>query len=84
MFNKNKKNTPRLDPNLIFKLLFIAVICFTFLSLLMSFFLSFQNQLSLHQTHMLEACLTIWKMGFGAIIGMLAGIVRSNASSNCL
>jgi hypothetical protein len=84
MFSKNKKNAPRLNPNLIFKLLFTAVFCFTFLSLLMSFYLSFKNQLSLHQSHMLEACLTILKMGFGAIIGMLAGIVRNNASSNCL
>ena len=60
-----------------FKLVFLSVLSITVLSIILCCPLVFLTMTKPdsdpHLTALLEACLTTWKMGFGAIIGLLGG-----------
>ena len=56
-----------------FKWIFQTVLALTILSLVISLGLSlFANPSSL-QMSLFETCTTTWKMGFGAIVGLIGG-----------
>jgi hypothetical protein len=58
-----------------FKLVFLSVLTITILSIILCCPLVFltTKENDPRWTALLEACLTTWKMGFGAIIGLLGG-----------
>lgn len=60
----------------IFNLIFLSILGLTVLSQIIAVFLSLKKNVSPQQMHMLEACITTWKMGFGAVIGMLVGFIK--------
>lgn len=56
-----------------FKWVFLAVVVLTILSLLVSIILAMFGTGSSLQTSLFETCTTTWKMGFGAIVGLIGG-----------
>jgi len=71
MNERRKKKASPSDVSDKFKVVFLSVVCMSILTLVLSIILSFQNQLSPYQQQLFEACTTSWKMGFGAVMGML-------------
>ncbi|MBS3030153.1 MAG: hypothetical protein HCA25_24730 [Dolichospermum sp. DET50] len=72
--NRRLKNEITISP--MFKLGFWAALVLTSASLVLSFFLlpkDAQTILSEQQKQLFETCNTTWKMGFGAIIGLIGG-----------
>ncbi len=59
--------------NLVFKWVFCTVVSLTALSLFISILLSFYSYPSQLQISLFETCTTTWKMGFGAIVGLIGG-----------
>ncbi len=68
------------NTNYIFKWVFITVVSLTFLSLLTSIALSFATSPSQLQVSLFETCTTTWKMGFGAIVGLIGGKATEHIS----
>jgi hypothetical protein len=68
------KNTPpqSLSP---FEYVFATVVCITFFSGGMSFWISTEVQLSPQRERIFENCNRTWNMGVGAIFGILGGKV---------
>ena len=60
-----------------FKLILLAILFLTVLSLVISVFLSFQKELSEQGKNLFETCSTTWKMGFGAMVGLIGGKVTT-------
>ncbi len=60
-----------------FKLIFISVLCLTVLSLVGCFVLvlTAKDPPSDAVKGLIETCSTTWKMGFGAVIGLIGGKV---------
>jgi hypothetical protein len=56
-----------------FYVAFAAVFLLTLLSLGASLYLVSQDQLSEDGKRLAETCSTTWKMGFGAIVGLIGG-----------
>jgi len=56
-----------------FKLVFLSVLSITVLSIVLSCPLALLGAASPEKSALLQACLTTWKLGFGAIIGLLGG-----------
>jgi putative Mn2+ efflux pump MntP len=56
-----------------FKWIFNTVLTLTIVSLAVSCGLSFFTNPSSLQTSLFETCTTTWKMGFGAIVGLIGG-----------
>ena len=56
-----------------FKLVFLSVLGITVLSMVLSCYLVASGAASEDKTALVQACLTTWKLGFGAIIGLLGG-----------
>jgi hypothetical protein len=72
--SQRSKNEIVISP--VFKLGFWAALILTIASLVLSFFLlpkDSQTILSEQQKQLFETCNTTWKMGFGAIIGLIGG-----------
>ena len=61
----------RLTP--IFKLIFITVIALTILSLVVSIYLVTMPNSSDEAKRLVETCSTTYKLGFGAIVGLIGG-----------
>lgn len=59
--------------NSVFKWVFCTVVSLTALSLFTSILLSFCSSPSQLQVSLFETCTTTWKMGFGAIVGLIGG-----------
>jgi hypothetical protein len=59
--------------NSLFKWVFVTVVSLTAISLIASFVLSFCASPSQLQVSLFETCTTTWKMGFGAIVGLIGG-----------
>jgi hypothetical protein len=57
----------------LFKWVFFTVVSLTTLSLVTSILLSFNSTPSPLQISLFETCTTTWKMGFGAIVGLIGG-----------
>jgi hypothetical protein len=55
-----------------FRLIFTAVVSLTVLSLVAAIVLSWVAENDA-QKQLVEACSTCWKMGFGAVVGMIGG-----------
>lgn len=57
-----------------FKYVFVSICFLTFASLAVSIFLSVNfTELNVLHERLFEACTTTWKMGFGAILGLIGG-----------
>jgi hypothetical protein len=56
-----------------FRWIFKAVLSLTVVSLAISLVLSFFTHPSPLQASLFETCTTTWKMGFGAIVGLIGG-----------
>jgi hypothetical protein len=54
-------------------MVFATVVALSLLSLVSAFLLAARPELSVGQQQMLETCSTCWKLGFGAIVGMIGG-----------
>jgi hypothetical protein len=61
-----------ISPNT-FKWIFNTVLALTVVSLATSIALSFVPNPSQLQASLFETCTTTWKMGFGAIVGLIGG-----------
>jgi hypothetical protein len=68
-----KKTSVVIGPQ--FKLVFLTVLSITVLSLFISVFLVifYSDPLSPSKQSLIETCSTIWKMGFGCIVGLIGG-----------
>lgn len=60
-----------------FNQVFITVVALTTLSLVISIALALYGTGSQLQTSLFETCTTTWKMGFGAIVGLIGGRASS-------
>jgi hypothetical protein len=56
-----------------FKLVFISVLSLTILSLLVSLILVLYGRDTEDSKRLIESCSTTWKLGFGAIVGLIGG-----------
>ena len=56
-----------------FKLVFLTVLLLSVLSFFVALFLSFQVHPSPQQNDLFNTCSTSWKIGFGAIVGLMGG-----------
>ena len=56
-----------------FKLIFLSVLGITVLSMVLSCYLWASNPASAEKSALMAALMTTWKLGFGAIIGLLGG-----------
>jgi len=69
-----------------FQQVLFTAICFTFLAGGFSLWLSGKNQLSPERTRVFETCDTTWKMGIGAIFGLLGSqttaLLKSDQEDN--
>lgn len=61
----------RISP--VFKLVFLTVLALTVLSLVAAVFLSFIDPPTEERSRLIETCSTTWKMGFGAVVGLIGG-----------
>jgi len=68
------------NTNYVFKWVFITVASLTFISLITSVVLSFSPSPSQLQVSLFETCTTTWKMGFGAIVGLIGGRATEHIS----
>jgi len=68
------------NTNYIFKWVFITVVSLTSVSLITSLVLSFTASPSQLQVSLFETCTTTWKMGFGAIVGLIGGKATEHIS----
>lgn len=64
---------------LTFRWIFKAVLTLTLVSLAMSIVLSFVPNPSQLQVSLFETCTTTWKMGFGAIVGLIGSRVGNSS-----
>ena len=56
-----------------FKLVFVSALCITLLSVIVCCPLAVLGASTMEAKALFEACLTTFKLGFGAIIGLLGG-----------
>lgn len=56
-----------------FKVIFIMVAIFAVACKLLAWYISFEAQPTELQVKLFEECLASWKMGFGAILGLMGG-----------
>ena len=56
-----------------FKLVFLSVLGITLLSIVLSCSLAVMGEPNEEKSALVQALLTTWKLGFGAIIGLLGG-----------
>ena len=63
----------KIDLTPTFKLIFFTVLFLTILSLAVSLFLVTRQDLTEDGKRLAETCSTTWKMGFAAIVGLIAG-----------
>jgi hypothetical protein len=69
-----RENQQHIEVSQGYKLFFWVALILTVLSLAIAFVLAYQSQpLSPQQNSLFETCTTTWKMGFGAIIGLIGG-----------
>lgn len=72
--NKQMKNTVTsvyISPH--FKMILLSVVGLTLLSLGVSLFFSLHGKLTQPQSDLFTTCSTTWKMGFGAVVGLIGG-----------
>ncbi|MFX0135620.1 MAG: hypothetical protein ACFFDN_18385 [Candidatus Hodarchaeota archaeon] len=69
----NRTASKQRDSLILFRPIFLTVVGLTFVSLVVCFYLSFKGELSTAQQQLFETCSTTWKMGFGAIVGLIGG-----------
>ena len=69
----------RLSP--LFKLLFLSVLGLTVLSLIVSVYLVTRDNPSEEVMRLAETCSTTWKLGSGAVVGLIGGKVSDSATS---
>jgi hypothetical protein len=69
----------RVSPLRRFQLVLLIVTSLTVLSLGVSLFLSFLGPLTPQQASLFETCSSSWKMGFGAIVGLVGGNALHNS-----
>ncbi len=67
----NQTTVVKLTPA--FKLAFGSVLVLTVGSLVAAIFLSLADEPNDQQKLLIETCSTCWKMGFGAIVGLIGG-----------
>lgn len=56
-----------------YKMIFFSALGLTILSFIVAFYLSSFKELNSQQKDLFDTCSTTWKMGFGAIIGLIGG-----------
>lgn len=56
-----------------FQKVFWTIVTLSVLSLLLAIALSMRPNQTLQEQQMLETCSTCWKLGFGAIVGLIGG-----------
>jgi hypothetical protein len=56
-----------------FKLVFITVVCLSILSLVASIALVLYGPRTEDAKRLIETCSTTWKLGFGAVVGLIGG-----------
>lgn len=56
-----------------FKLIFAAVVGFTFISGITAVVIASEPQLTSQQEQVFETCQTTWKTGIGAVVGLMGG-----------
>lgn len=77
-----RKNIPPQPPSP-FEYVFATVVCITFLSGGMSFWISTEVQLSPQRERIFENCNRTWNMGVGAIFGILSSkVVQDEQDDN--
>ena len=59
----------------IFKLIFLTVLGLTLISLVVALYLASKGSITEYQADLFTTCSTTWKMGFGAIVGLIGGKV---------
>ena len=64
---------PRITLTPTFKLVFLSVLGLTILSLVVSIWLAEHPNPSEEMKRLIETCTTTYKMGFGAIVGLIGG-----------
>ena len=57
----------------LFNLVFLSVLGLTVLSLIVSLYLVTRDNPSEDMRRLAETCSTTWKMGFGAVVGLIGG-----------
>jgi len=71
---KKDKLDDSLDVARIFKLIFLSVMSLTVLSLAVNVYLLFSFPTPSEEAkRLIETCSTTWKLGFGAILGLIGG-----------
>ena len=66
-----RKNTPPQSPSP-FQYVFVTVVCITFFSGGVSFWISTEDRPSPQRERIFETCNSTWNMGVGAIFGLLS------------
>jgi hypothetical protein len=64
---------PRSHNRVLFTAVFATVVLLSLTSLVIAVFLAMRPELSIGGQQMLETCSTCWKLGFGAIVGLIGG-----------
>lgn len=65
----------------VFRLVFTTVVVLSLISLALAIYFATRTNLSAAQQQMLDTCSTCWKLGFGAIVGMIGGKASDNERS---
>jgi hypothetical protein len=72
--SRSTRPSPEIKPlTPAFRWTFLAVVVLTVLSLLASIVIALLPEPSEAALRLMETCLTTWKMGFGAILGLIGG-----------